>query len=332
VYQARELHLFMGSRIQHSTSSDNGKTWSHARSVVSEDRFAVNWDVLGNSDGVVVALTQTLGTPGRSVRNDSLRLLVQRESSSRSERQVLVGLLPPAGLEDHLLKLLQSGDSLYLFCASMERVKFPGMDPSVYRFGTQISMARSGDGGRTWSRLSIIKALPDWDSADGELIEICSVSVQGQLALYYAGVKVRVISLRADGSWSAPSVVCPPQQGPRDPDSFVTGLAAATLGSRALLVWIDSRFARTDKALGVPLLTQPDWPHTDALALSLPISPTSPCSPRRLTQEHSRVGRPRIRTAGDNFYVAWTGFGGVGRRFNPAKATPNLYFAKLPMN
>ena len=331
VYQARELHLFMGSRILHSTSSDNGKTWSHARPVVSEDRFAVNWNVLGSSDGVVVALTQIIGTPGRTVRNDSLRLLVWRESSSsRLEQRVLVGLLPPAGLGEHLLKLLQSGDSLYLFCASMERLEFPKMDPSVYRFGTQLSMARSGDGGRTWSGLSIIKALPDWDSADGELSEICPVSVQGQLALYYAGVTVRVISLRADGSWSTPSVVCPPQQGLFDATSFVPGLATATLGSRGLLVWMDSRFARTDKALGVPMRLQSDWPHTDALARMLPTSPTARCSPLRLTPELSRAERLRVRTGGHNFYVAWTGFGGVGRNFDPAKATPNLYFARLP--
>ena len=117
------------------------------------------------------------------------------------------------------------------------------------------------------------------------------------------------------------------------------------VGSRGRLVWIDTRFRKTDRHWwnplgGVPWSDEPDWKNNDVLSVAVSdvfalsagrIQPKAGTAPARLTEELSYASCARVRASKTRLFVLWSGRTKVGKRLDTYAQRPRLFYTTLPL-
>jgi len=331
------LHVIVGTHLRHLISVDRGATWTELDSLVKSGPASRTWDVVGSGDAVLLVSINPESVTGQFARADTLALWTARIGNSASEKPVRVATLHRPDFGDHVIRLFATPDSIYLFDGVPQGLATPGMALNTYRPGTRISVARSGDGGRTWSPLTEIKGLPDWGAPDGSIHDLAAAQGHGKIVAFYAGREVFAFESQSDGRWSAPAPACPASKGLFVSPSTVSSVCAASTEGAGVLLWIDTRFARTDRPFASPLSGQPDWSNNDVLMLPLSRFDGGDWrgrarDPQRLTHDLSYAERLRVRAGEHYVYALWSGLRVVGKHLDSFQSPPRLFFARLPMN
>lgn len=331
-----DLHVLAGSTLRYFVSNDRGAHWIDRGSLIGPGPFTRAWDTASDDSSLVVASVQPVSSTGRFARADTFAIWVVRaERNGRLASQVAVVPRPEFG--DQLVRLLASRDSLYLLYGRSQNAVSADGKPGVYRPTTQISVATSGDGGRSWSPLVEMKAASDWESAEGGIHDLTGAAGSGRLMIFYAGNEVLALGRMGANPESAPAPVCHESREMSKSPSTVSSVTAVDAGTQGALVWIDTRYARTDRPFANPFSAQPDWSNNDVICLPLSRFRSNgwhkaQCQPQRLTRDLSYASHISVRASTTNAYALWSGLERVGKHLEDFKAPPRLFFARVPMN
>jgi hypothetical protein len=121
-----------------------------------------------------------------------------------------------------------------------------------------------------------------------------------------------------------------------------SSIEPATRGDSGQVIWIDTRFGRTDRSPlnplgGVPWSDSPDWPNNDVFALPLRAilhagTGAEKLTPVRLTNDLSLTRCVRAHATADAVYVVWAGWTKIDRAGSYRAAPMSIHYARLPLD
>ena len=142
-------------------------------------------------------------------------------------------------------------------------------------------------------------------------------------------------------AWSSSYWVAQPKTAPLSNYQRVSSINAAIRGDKGKLVWIDSRYQRSDQTpfnplAWIPWVSDPGWENNDLLAA--PFSEVirdrgiaRTLQPMRLTKDLSYAEFVRARAERDRVYIVWSGRSKVGKDITSANQPPEIFYAVLPL-
>jgi hypothetical protein len=115
----------------------------------------------------------------------------------------------------------------------------------------------------------------------------------------------------------------------------VFSISAAARGAAGQVVWIDTRYGRSDLWMGL-LLHPNSWANSDVFALPLAqVVQRGPAAARmrpvRLTKDLSNATMVRAHAGEKRLYVVWAGRSKVGREVTSAGKPPEIFYTTLPL-
>jgi hypothetical protein len=117
------------------------------------------------------------------------------------------------------------------------------------------------------------------------------------------------------------------------------------IGDRGRLVWIDTRFRKSDRHWwnplgGVPWSDDPDWKNNDVLTIAVsdivalsvsPVKANALIAPSRLTEQLSYANSARVRASRTRLFALWSGRSKVGKRLDTFGQKPRMFYTTLPL-
>jgi hypothetical protein len=218
---------------------------------------------------------------------------------------------------------------MYLFYTANELERFTKTDARVTGWLFQSS---SRDKAKTWTN-------PDSSGYLGGIFEFEAAIAGNERSVFRENQGLRWARWQG-GAWSSSYWVAQPKDAPLSNYNRVSSINAATHGDKGQLVWIDTRYQRTDQALlnplaSIPWVSDPDWENNDVLAA--PFSEVirdsaiaDTLQPMRLTKDLSYAEFVCARAEKDRVYVVWSGRSKVGKDITSANQPPEIFYTTLP--
>jgi len=233
---------------------------------------------------------------------------------------------------------------MHLFCTANELERFTNKTLTGTTFIDSrvtgwLFHSSSRDKSKTWTN-------PDSSGYDDGIFEFDAAITGNEKSVFQAGHPrlSRLQGLRCarwqGGAWSSSYGVAKAKDAPFCSDNRVTSINAATHGDKGELVWIDTRYQRTEQALLNPLawlpwVGDPGWENNDVLAA--PFSEVlrdsaiaETLQPMRLTKDLSYAEFVCARAEKDRVYVVWSGRSKVGKEITSANQPPEIFYTTLP--
>jgi hypothetical protein len=191
----------------------------------------------------------------------------------------------------------------------------------------------SGDKARTWTN-------PDSSGYQGGVSEF-DVAIAGSERSVFREIQGLNCARWQEGAWSSSYGVAQINVAPFTNYYRATSINAATNGDKGQLVWIDTRYQRTEPVLlnpfaWIPWAGDPGWGNNDVLAV--PYSEVirdgaiaKTLQPMRLTKDLSYAEFVRARAERDRVYVVWSGRSKVGKDITSANQPPEIFYTTLPL-
>jgi hypothetical protein len=323
------LHVIVPDSLRHFVSSDRGMTWNEAVPLLPE-HFGVpqSVDVATDSVSLFVSYDARLyrGEVGRSQPPRSVWVTrwTEGEKTSTAWVQSIGEKMPWA-----TPKLRLGGATMYLFYTANELERFTKTDARVTGWLFQSS---SSDRARTWTN-------PDSSGYLGGIFEFEAALAGKERSVFREGQGL-LCSRWQGGAWSSTYWVAQPKDHPLSNYNRVSSINAATRGDKGLLVWIDTRYQRSDRTLlnplaWIPWVSDPGWENNDVLAA--PFSEVirdsgiaATLQPMRLTKDLSYAEFVCARAEKDRVYVVWSGRSKVGKEVTSANQPPEIFYTTLP--
>lgn len=192
--------------------------------------------------------------------------------------------------------------------------------------------ASSRDKAKSWTN-------PDSIGYAGGIFEFEAAIAGNERSVFREGQGMCCARWQRD-AWSPSYWVAQPKTDPLSNYQRVSSINAAIRGDKGQLVWIDSRYQRSDQGLlnplaSIPWVSHPDWENNDVLAA--PFSEVirdsaiaDTLQPMRLTKDLSYAEFVRARAEKDRVYVVWSGRSKVGKDITSANQPPEIFYTTLP--
>lgn len=339
-----KLHVLSGYKLRHWVSADRGATWSELAPVLdASGPKAVALDVCPLEDAsLLVAFIGAEATGKDPPADEQGALYITRWREQGASR---VHLLSQVANPSQFLpapKVMCHQGRVHVFAGLNEPVVpkevANGRSRALPTQRGRLLHVTSADGGLTegWGPVQELPLPPHREWSVGDLAVL---PLQRRVALFFSAYSVYLTMVDTNGVHS-PNVRLTP-----DDEPFVGSYASASVGvaqsgSRVRLVWIDSRYRKSDRTPlmplgGVPWSDSPEWCNNDVFTVCLPsnldsVATAHPPKAARVTQPLSQASRVVIRAAGEHFCVAWNGRERVGHGPASAGAPPELFFTFLP--
>jgi len=323
-----DLHVVASRALQHWISSDLGRTWEAKDDLRREGPRAITgFDV--SIDGGTLLVTYLASVRQAREPRAQARVVLGTvrlgEQAVRSETEMFKGEHSPPISP----RVLIHGDTLsamYVLSTSQN-----GMVLS------RMFTVQSADKGQTWSKPE--EATPD----SIQEIDAFDAAVLGRRPIvFFRSGTLSVMRSSGPSSWEAPIEVAlpPPTPSARSYQTFLPSCASD--GLRGRVVWIDTRFRRSDLTAqnplgGTPWSDQPEWVNNDVM--SLPLVPfagdsmraVSTLSPIRHTTDLSYASAVKVGIDQGSVHIVWAGRAKVGRGRKDAGEPEQLFHAVMPL-
>lgn len=329
------LHVIVPDSLKHLVSSDRGMTWGEEPPLWPRNfGLAQSIDVATDSGSLFVAYVARL-YGSEADRSRELEYRALRGLASEPPRSVWVtrwtegektstAWVQSIGEKTPWAppKLRIGEDGMYLFHTANELERLTKTDSRVTGWLYQSS---SKDKGRTWTN-------PDSSGFPGGIFEF-DAAIQGDERFVFREGQGLRCSRWQGGAWS-------PDYGVAQTNGRTVSINAATRGGKGQLVWIDTRYQRTDQALlnplaWIPWVSNPGWQNNDVLAAPLSnvlrgSAVANTLQPMRLTKNLSYAEFVCARAEKDRVYVVWSGRSKVGKEITSANRPPEIFYTTLP--
>ena len=323
------LHVIVPDSLRHFVSSDRGMTWKEAVPLLPEHfGDAQSIDVATDSVSLFVAYVARLyrGEVDRSQPPRSVWVTRWTEGEKTSTAWVQsIGEKTPWAPP----KLRFGEDGMYLFHTANDLERLTKVNARVTGWLYQSS---SRDKAKTWTQ-------PDSSGFAGGIFEFEAAIAGNERSIFRENQGLRC-SRWQGGAWCSIYWVAQPKDNPLSNYNRVSSINAATRGDKGQLVWIDTRYQRSDQALlnplaSIPWVSDPDWENNDVLAA--PFSEVirdsaiaKTLQPMRLTKNLSYAEFVCARAEKDRVYVVWSGRSKVGKDITSANQPPEIFYTTLP--
>jgi len=331
------LHVIVSDSLRHFFSSDGGATWKEELPLLPQ-HFAIahSIDVASDSASLYVAyaarrypraaplmgLDPPHPDPSLPPRSVWVTRWTEGEKTSTAWVQSVGEEQPWAA------RLRFGGDGMHLFYTANELERLSKTDARVTGW---LFHSSSRDRARTWTN-------PDSSGYQGGLNEF-DVAIAGNERSVFREIQGLNCARWQGGAWSSSYGVAQIKVALFTNYYRATSINAATHGDKGQLVWIDTRYQRTENPLlnpfaWIPWAGDPGWGNNDVLAA--PYSEVIRGSaiaktlrPMRLTKDLSYAEFVRARAEKDRVYVVWSGRSKVGKDITSANQPPEIFYATL---
>ena len=324
------LHVIVSDNLRHFISRDRGATWEEDLPLLPPHLgIAYSIDVASDSASLYVAYVAS-DSPRDSLVPEAPRSVwvtrwTEGEKTSTAWIQSIGEKIPWA-----TPKLRFGEDGMHLFYTANELVRLSKTNANVTGW---LFHSSSRDKARTWTT-------PDSSGYPGGIFEFEAAIAGNERSMFREGQGLRG-SRWQEGAWSSSDWVARPEGAPLSGYGRVGSINAAARGNEGQLVWIDTRYQRTDQTLlnpfaWIPWVSQPDWENNDVLAA--PFSKVTRggsiadrLQPTRLTRDLSYAEFVRAHAGGARVHVVWSGRSRVGKHLESANQSPEIFYTSLPL-
>jgi hypothetical protein len=345
------LHVIVPYHLRHFVSGDSGSTWTEstpllhpAAHIATHPEVAVDGDSL-----IVVYLSRRRDPPGSydlgptalfvtawgsgalgsthilyESSDDASSLLGPRPRLDVSQRTRHVCLAVNHMIQD------APGDSL----GGARRVRFKGT----------LCCWESSGGSGSWSRADSSEWPEEvYSPPNSSSVYEYAAAEFGDLRVAFAGNWTLhcVTWLRGDSTRVSRSVAEVPERW-FSASRSTSCIEAAVGGDGGQVVWIDTRYGRTDRTPlnplgGIPWSDAPDWGNNDVFALPIAKiiqggSGVGKLVPSRLTRDLSFTQCLRAHATSRAVYVAWAGWSRYRRDHSHRDTPPSMWYTTLPLH
>ena len=324
------LHVIVSDSLRHFISSDRGATWEESVPLLPQNLgIAQSIDVASDSASLYIAYAASDNPQDRLISMPPRSVWVTRwtegEITSSAWLQSIGEKTPWA-----TPKLRFGEDGMDLFYTANELVRLSKTNANMTGW---LFHSSSRDRARTWTN-------PDSSGYPGGIFEFEAAIAGNERSMFREGQGLCCARWQG-GAWSSSDWVAQPRTDPLSNYQRVSSINAATRADRGQLVWIDSRYQRSDLTLfnplaWIPWVSQPDWENNDVLAA--PFSEVirgskiaATLEPTRLTNDLSYAEFVRARAMRDRVYVVWSGRSRVGKEIESANRPPEIFYTTLPL-
>jgi hypothetical protein len=324
------LHVIVSDNLRHFISRDGGATWEEESPLLPQHiGIAQSIDVVSDSASLYAAYAASDSARDSLVSQPPRSVWVTRwtegEKTSTAWIQSIGEKTPWA-----TPKLRFGDDGMYLFYTANELKRFTRTTAEVTGWLFHVS---SRDRGISWTN-------PDSSGYPGGIFEFEAAIAGNERSMFREGQGLCCARWQG-GAWSSSDWVAQPKTAPLSNYQRVSSINAATRGDEGQLVWIDTRYQRTDQTLlnpltWIPWVSNPGWENNDVLAAPFSKVTRGPSisdrlQPTRLTQDLSYAEFVRARAGRARVYVVWSGRSRVGKEIESANRSPEIFYTTLPL-
>ena len=344
------LHLVFGRQLRHFVSGDGGTSWRELEPFIPrEQKGAEVFDAVIAGDRIVVAYQlhpkPAYDVSKRTVKDDQ-QLYVVNWSAETIAAPALIASFPGSLNGPPPPALAVEGKRVHL----MSAINAERRQGAAISVEGKLFYLRSDDAGVTWSspvEASLGAAKGATASGSGEIQAVKKIELlpgpERLYALYHD--TLLFMTHTSDGRTWSPSVEIGRHGRSESIANFTSeSVSAAAVGDRGSLVWIDTRFRKSDRKSwnplgGVPWSDEPDWvnndiliiPASDVFALAGSGARAVQSSPGRMTEQQSYAHTVRVRASKSQLFVLWSGRSKVGKRLDTFGQRPRLFYTTLPL-
>jgi hypothetical protein len=330
------IHVLVPHNLRHLVSGDSGATWVESTPLLHPGGYiATNPEVIADGDSLMVSYLTRERRGDFELGAEALFVAVWGHGRLGSS-QILYKANGMPGIEPRPY-LAVSGGARHAFLAITHHL------PS-YGTGTLCHWSSSSSGGYRWS-------LPDsseWPdevyrpARESAVYEYAATVVGDTNVVFAAKGKLHVVT------WSANAPERVSQSVAAVPDRYfsaylqTSSTEPAVQGRGGQVVWIDTRYGRTDKTPlnplgGIPWSDAPDWGNNDVFALPMEAvlhggSRGRNLKPLRLTRDLSYTQCVRARATAREVIVVWAGWPRYKRDGSHMDVPPSIWFTTLPLH
>jgi len=323
----RSLHVIVSDSLRHFISSDGGATWEEELPLLPQHLgIAHSIDVASDSASLYVAYAASDSPLDRLVSMPPRSVWVTRWTEGE---KTITAWLQSIGEKTPWAtpKLRLGEDGMDLFYTANELVRLSKTNANMTGW---LFHSSSRDRAKTWMN-------PDSSGYPGGIFEFEAAIAGRERSVFREGQGLCCARWQG-GTWSSSDWVAQPNTDPLSNYQRVSSINAATRGDRGQLVWIDTRYQRSDRTLlnplaWIPWVSDPGWENNDVLAapFSKVTRGASKLQPARLTQDLSYAEFARARAVKDRVYVVWSGRSRVGKEIESANQSPEIFYTTLPL-
>lgn len=321
------LHIVVSNNLRHFVSSDGGAKWEEKLPLLPQHLgIAQGIDVASDSASLYVAYVASDSSRDSLVSESPRSVWVTRwmegEKTSTAWIQSIGEKTPWATPK---LRLGKDGMDLFYTANELKRITKTNTEVTGWLFHSS-----SRDKAKTWMN-------PDSSGFPGGIFEFEAAIAGNERSAFRERQGLRCMRWQG-GAWSSSDWVAQPKTDPLSNYERVSSINAATRGDKGQLVWIGTRYQRSDQTLlnplaWIPWVSDPGWENNDVLAapFSKVTRGADKLRPARLTQDLSYAEFVRARAGKARVYVVWSGRSRVGKRIDSANQSPEIFYTTLPL-
>ena len=345
------LHIIFGRNLRHLASGDGGKSWRESAPLIpNQESRADVFDAVVVGDSLVVTYLfhpRPAYEIDKRTPKDDQKLYVVRWSPKELSVPMLIASLPGSLNGPPSPRILAEGTRLHLMCG----INADRRDGAGVGIAGKLFYLRSEDTGITWSapvEASVGAAKGATSSGSGGIQTLGTIELlptPERLYAFYHDSGLFMTHTKDGSDWS-PAVEL---GGPGRPESSASfhsdSVSVAAIGGGGRLVWIDTRFRKSDRHWwnplgGVPWSDETDWKNNDVLSIPVsdvvalsagPVQAKALSAPARLTEQLSYANSARVRASRMRVFVLWSGRSKVGKRVDTFGQKPRMFYTTLPL-
>lgn len=341
------LHLFFADGKEHFISIDEGVAWKQVNAIAAEERIQA-FDIIATKDRNLIA-AYLVKSKGNTSSQESLDVLTTRWDSqtnamSKPEHITTFGF-GRSSISSNALKLAYNGNVLHIVCAIKKMTTITQGNTTSYSDSTFLYDLSSQDNGIKWSSAQDVLGSEKYAKKNhSSIMGINLLSTDKDLLILYLAERIYVKAL--SDREHPPVDIINYSPGALSPDFYVMSLASVPFKSSGVVVWIDSRFTKTDRKWwkplgGWPWSDQPDWSNNDIFLMGASTIQRllQSSKPEQISQnDYIRITPPlsvadvvRIHTLKQDYIVMWTGRWQIGGSKNSPKESNEIFMVKVPI-
>ncbi len=343
------VHVLCGNKLRHFFSSDGGNSWRELAPLLSDtEGYALVSDVISVNDGLIAAYLGRSIVTSESTKKE-IGLYITKWSSNKLTTPLRIASL--VGNSPIALRLAANEDHLHLLCTISDERQIKEKNYTRFESSVQLFYLQSQNIGITWSspvEISLnesqgVTVKPSGIQTIGETIELLPLGQE--LFAFYHNIDL-YMTYTADGStWSPPVNITSYQPSWLAAAFYSRSVSAAAVNGHGRLVWIDSRYRKSDRQWwkplgGWPWSDAPDWANNDIF--TLPLSDIVAIvkggqqlrhviTPQRLTPPLSYADQVQLRASHTRLFMVWSGRRKVGKQFDTFEQPAELFYTVLPL-